>query len=312
MSGPEIALSERLGVSVVIPVFDEEENITVLVERVDDVMARHGVPWETIVVDDGSRDGTLAKLRALRGGHPRLRVVRMRRNYGQTLAMQAGIDAARGEVVVTLDGDLQNDPEDIPRLLACLDEGWDVVSGWRRKRRDNALLRTLPSRVANRIIGALSGVRLHDTGCSLKAYRREPLQRVRLYADMHRFIPALVSVSGARITELEVAHHPRRAGRSKYGLSRIYRVLLDLVIIQMITGFAARPGAWFSLMGWPWFVLSGVLLWSGLESDSIVLPASAFLAFFLGIHFLVLSFLGELALASGTYRPERIVEEDEL
>ena len=301
-------------VSIVIPVYDEEENVVSLVERVDAAMEGQGRPWETIVVDDGSRDGTLKKLLPLRASHPTLRLVRMRRNYGQTLAMQAGIDAARGRVVVTLDGDLQNDPADIPKLLAKLEEGWDVVSGWRRRRKDNALLRTLPSRIANRIIGALSGVHLHDTGCSLKAYRLEPLRRVRLYADMHRFIPAIISASGARITEIEVSHHPRRAGRSKYGLSRIYRVLLDLVVIQMITGFVARPGAWFSLMGWPWFLLATVLLWCGRgdASDSIVLPASAFLCFFLGIHFLVLSLVGELALASGTYHPETMVEEEEL
>jgi glycosyltransferase involved in cell wall biosynthesis len=302
--------------SVVIPVFNEEETAGALVEQLDAVLSGEPIPYEMVLVDDGSRDATPRILGELRALHPRLRVLRMSRNFGQTLAMQAGIDAARGRVVVTMDGDLQNDPRDIPRLLAKIAEGYDVVSGWRRRRKDNPVLRTAPSRVANWIIGRLSGVRLHDTGCSLKAYRAANLRGVRLYADMHRFIPAIVSISGARIAEVEVDHHPRRAGRSKYGVSRIFKVALDLAVIKMITGFSARPGRYFALLGLPWFVAGAAVLWAGLSGGegpvTIVMPAASLLLFFLGMHFLLLSFLGELLLATGAFRPDEVVEEGKI
>ncbi len=315
--GPPAVLDPDLPrVSVVVPVFNEEESVEPLVGLIHKTCEEANLHFEMVFVDDGSRDGTAAKLVALGRRFPRLRVLRMARNFGQTPAMQAGFDAARGEVIVTLDGDMQNDPRDIPKVLARLDEGYDIVSGWRKKRKDNVLIRTIPSRVANWIIGSLSGVRLHDSGCSLKAYRAANLRAVRLYAEMHRFIPALASISGARISEVPVNHFPRTAGRSKYGPSRIFKVAMDLAIIKMITGFAARPGRYFLWLGMPWFLAGCLFVWIGLRAapgtGTIVLPAAGFLFIFLGFHFVVCSFLGELTLEAGSFRPDEVVEELEI
>lgn len=313
-AGEEQAAPPR--VSVVVPVYNEEEAVAPLVELVDSVLTDGGISSEIVIVDDGSRDRTLDRLRELAGKHPRLRVIRLMRNFGQTLAMQAGFDATRGEIIVTMDGDMQNDPRDIPKLLDRMNEGFDIVSGWRYKRKDNPLLRTFPSRIANWIIGQLSGVRLHDSGCSLKAYRKANLRGVRLYSEMHRFIPAIASISGARISEVPVNHYARTTGKSKYGVSRIYKVMLDLLVIKMITGFASRPGRYFTILGLPWFPLGALFLWAGLRATpgmgTIVLPAAGLLFFFLGFHFLVFSFVGELALETGSFRPGEIVEELEL
>jgi glycosyltransferase involved in cell wall biosynthesis len=233
------------------------------------------LPFELIVVDDGSRDATVAHLRSLLPTNPELVILRLRRNFGQTPAMQAGFDRARGDVIVTLDGDLQNDPQDIPRLLERIKSGADVVSGWRVDRKDGLWLRRLPSQLANRLIRRLTGVPIHDQGCSLKAYRREVVQRLRLYSDMHRFIGVLVMPTGAAIEEIAVLHHPRVAGVSKYGLSRVYKVVADLLTIQMLTRFRENPMRWFALLGAP-FLLAAIV--SGLVAiwewgDSLV-PAA--------------------------------------
>lgn len=239
--------------SVVIPVYDEEDSIAPLLARVHEALAQYEGPWELIVVDDGSSDRTLARLReeaARYGGH--IRVLAMQRNFGQTAAMQAGIDAARGEVIATLDGDLQNDPADIPRLVTrLLEDDLDLIVGWRQARQDNLWLRKIPSQIANRLIGYITGVRLHDYGCSLKVYRTSVIKGVRLYGEMHRFIPAWVaaSTSSARIREEVVRHHARPFGRSKYGLARTVQVVLDLLSVYFFMRFWARPGQFFGRIG---------------------------------------------------------------
>ncbi len=233
-------------VSVVIPFFNEEDNVTPLLDELFEILAKLGRPFEVIGVDDGSSDGTFARLGAFAARERSFRTIRFRRNFGQTAAMSAGIEAARGDVIVPMDGDLQNDPADIPALLDTLDgetEGhrYDVVSGWRRNRQDKEFGRKLPSRIANRLISAISGVELHDYGCSLKAYRREVLQDVKLYGEMHRFIPIYASWHGARVTEQVVNHRARTAGRSKYGLSRTGKVILDLLVVKFLVSYTTKP-----------------------------------------------------------------------
>jgi glycosyltransferase involved in cell wall biosynthesis len=231
----------RPQVSVVIPLYNEEANVAPLLEELLSTLRALGRRFEVICVDDGSRDGTFAALSRAAEREPVLRVIRFRRNFGQTAAMSAGIEAAHGEVIVPMDGDLQNDPADIGRLLDELEQGYDVISGWRKNRRDRELGRKLPSRIANWLISAVSGVRLHDYGCSLKAYRREVLEGVKLYGEMHRFIPIYASWQGACVTEMVVNHRPRRAGKSKYGFGRIGKVLLDLMVVRFLASFASKP-----------------------------------------------------------------------
>ncbi len=239
----------RVEISVVIPLYDEEENVPPLLAELFAALRSLGRSFEVVCVDDGSRDGTFAALARAARAEPALRVLRFRRNFGQTAAMSAGIEAARGDVIVPMDGDLQNDPADIGRLLAELARGHDVVSGWRKERKDREMGRKLPSRIANRLISSISGVRLHDYGCSLKAYRREVLDGVRLYGEMHRFIPIYASWQGARVTELVVNHRPRHAGRSKYGLGRTLKVVLDLLVVKFLASFLASPIYLFGGLG---------------------------------------------------------------
>lgn len=230
-----------LELSIVVPVYNEVENVRPLL---DSVVAALGdrYSWELLLVDDGSTDGTRETIRRLETEGRRVRLIALTRNFGQTAAMQAGFDAAKGRVVVSMDGDLQNDPSDIPRLLDKLDDGYDLVAGYRVDRQDTLITRKVPSWIANRLIAYLTGVSIRDNGCSLKAYRRELLDQIVLYSDMHRFIPAMaVATAGARIAEIPVRHHARRAGRSKYGLSRIWKVLSDLLAIKMISSFRNRP-----------------------------------------------------------------------
>jgi glycosyltransferase involved in cell wall biosynthesis len=268
--------------SVVVPTYNEEANAIPLVRGLVAVLRSMPLPFELIVVDDGSRDATVAQLRSLLPTTPELVIVRLRRNFGQTPALQAGFDRSRGDVIVTLDGDLQNDPRDIPRLLERIQRGADVVSGWRVNRKDGLWLRRLPSQLANRLIRRLTGVPIHDQGCSLKAYRREVVQRLRLYSDMHRFIGVLVMPTGAAIDEIAVLHHPRVAGVSKYGLSRIYKVIADLLTIQMLTRFRESPMRWFALVGAPFLIAAVatglVAIWEWGES-LVLATASLTLAF---------------------------------
>ncbi len=232
---------ERPAVSLVIPVYNEEESLPALFAALDKARPTLPQPVEAVLVDDGSRDRSYEILKAAAAERPWLKVVRFRRNFGQTAGIAAGIDHSTAPVIVALDADLQNDPSDIPAMLAKLDEGFEVVSGWRRDRKDKAVTRRLPSVIANWLIGQVSGVRIHDYGCTLKAYRRWVLEPYGLYGEMHRFIPIYASWAGARVTEMVVTHHPRRAGVSKYGLGRVFKVILDLLTVTFLGGYSTKP-----------------------------------------------------------------------
>lgn len=289
-------------ISVVVPLHNEEESVFPLCTSLDKVLEGMGQPYEIIMVDDGSTDGTYEALRQLHSRLSSLSVIRLRSNYGQSAALAAGFDAARGEVVVTMDGDLQNDPADIPRLVARLDEGYDVVSGWRLERKDPFWTRRLPSVMANRLISRITGLSLHDYGCALKAYRREVLAHVALYGEMHRFLPALARWVGGRVTELPVAHHPRRHGRSKYGLGRTVRVLLDLMTVKFLTGYLTRPIQIFGLVGLAVGLLGGILaltlavqrLFLGVPLANRPILLLAVLLIFMGVQLISMGLLGEM------------------
>lgn len=241
--------SEQLALSIVVPVYNEVESLPRLLEAIETNMAPLGLSYELVCVDDGSSDGSTEFLKQEAELNPHLKAIVLRRNYGQTAAMAAGFKYSQGQVVITLDGDLQNDPTDIPILLEQLGQGYDVVSGWRKNRQDAALTRLLPSRIANWLISQLTGVQLHDYGCSLKAYRAELVADMKLYGELHRFLPALAFIEGAKITEIPVNHHARRFGRSKYGLDRTFRVVMDLLTISFIKKFLTRPMHVFGLLG---------------------------------------------------------------
>ncbi|KAF0218761.1 MAG: glycosyl transferase family [Geobacteraceae bacterium] len=291
-----------MDLSIVVPIFNEEENIPALYGKVNAALAESGLAYELIMVDDGSLDGSFELLRDLARRDPQVKVIRFRRNFGQTAAMAAGFNAATGRVVVPMDGDLQNDPTDIPLLLAKIEEGYDVVSGWRRERRDTFVNRKLPSILANLLISRLTGVHLHDYGCTLKAYRREVLEGINLYGEMHRFVPALASQVGAKVTELPVKHHPRLYGKSKYGISRTMRVVLDLMTVKFLLTYSTKPiqlfGKWgvYTLLAGA--LSGGVTIYMKLfEHTSMnrnpLLILTAFLLF-MGVQFIVLGLLGEL------------------
>ncbi len=245
---------------MVVPVLNEEESLPLLYQRLTEVLTENNYRYEIIVVDDGSTDSSFDILQALQTEDERLRVVQFRRNYGQTAAFAAGFDRARGDVVITIDADLQNDPADIPALLAEMDEGYDVVSGWRVDRQDRFLDRRLPSMVANWMISWTTGVHLHDYGCSLKAYRREVLGDVQLYGELHRFLPALAHAAGGRVTEIPVSHYPRRFGKAKYGLSRTIKVFLDILAVRFLMSYSTRPIHIFGLLGLFSFLVGLALL----------------------------------------------------
>src|SRR6185369_12490387 len=248
-------------ISVFLPVYNEEPNLLPLHAKLNEALKSLGRSAEIVYVDDGSTDGSLKILREIADLDPRVRVVVLRRNYGQTAAMAAGIDAAKGKVLIPMDADLQNDPADIKRLLHKLDEGYDVVSGWRKNRKDKMITRKIPSMLANRLISWIGGVPLHDYGCSLKAYRRESLQDVRLYGEMHRFIPIYAAWAGARVTEIPVEHHARTMGKSKYGLSRTIKVVFDLMTIKFMASYQTKP---LYLFGWAGLLTFGVSVLSAL------------------------------------------------
>jgi glycosyltransferase involved in cell wall biosynthesis len=245
--------------SVVIPAYNEEENVSILYEKLKKVLDSLGEDYEIIFVDDGSTDGTYQRLKQLAEKDSRLKVIRFKRNYGQTAAMSAGFEHAKGDVIITLDADLQNDPEDIPILLEKLKEGYHVVSGWRKDRKDPFLSRKLPSMIANWLISKITGVHLHDYGCTLKAYRAEVVKDLELFGDMHRFLPALTKRRGAKITEVVVRHHPRMFGRSKYGIGRTVRVLLDIMLVKFLNEYINKPLYMFGSVG---FLLLGLGLFS--------------------------------------------------
>jgi glycosyltransferase involved in cell wall biosynthesis len=291
--------------SVVAPLYNESQNVAPLVEWILEALAPYSGQIEVILVDDGSRDDTWERVVAASRLDPRVHGLRLGRNVGQTAAMMAGFDHARGRVVVSLDGDLQNDPRDIPALVAKLDEGYDLVCGWRQRRQDKFLLRKVPSWVANRIIRRLTGVQITDNGCSLKAYRRELLDRVSLYAEQHRFIPALSASAGARITEMPVRHHARRFGESKYGISRTVKVLADLFTLKMITTFRSRPLLGFGAAAAP-MVLGAMLFtvaaivamarFPDFKATAVVFPGAAMLFAAAAFYLAMLGLVAEVAL----------------
>ncbi len=299
-------MKERPLLSIVIPIFNEEDSIHELFESIDNACASIGEPYEIIFIDDGSADRTPALLARLHAEHPCVRVVEFRKNYGQTLAMAAGFRAARGEYVVSMDGDLQNDPADIPRLLGKLYEGYGVVCGWRKDRKDKFISRRLPSIIANWLIGKITRVPIHDNGCSLKAYRRSVVKQLPLYADFHRFIPAMSTLGGAKVAEIVVTHHSRKFGQSKYGFSRAWRVFLDLFVVHLLVRCSSRPGLWFGKVSLLALLAGSCCLVAIIIHDvsGIVLPSIAFMLFALTGHLVALGVLGEMVLSTGDYRPE--------
>jgi len=298
--------------SIVAPVYNEETNVEPLVRGIAEAVRPLGLAFEIVIVDDGSDDGTLLALRGLMASTPELAVIALRKNFGQTLALQAGLDRARGDAIVTLDGDLQNDPRDIPRLVAELSRGADVVSGWRRRRQDTLILRKLPSWIANRLIRLVTGVEIHDQGCSLKAYRGEVVRGLDLYADMHRFIAILTLPLGASLAEVEVRHHPRSAGRSKYGVSRTFKVLVDLFTVQMLTWFRDRPIRWFATTGFLFFVAAAIAISVALASPgpNVVPTAIGLLSATTFVSCLLLGLLGEFVVARSRRIADPVVSRE--
>lgn len=292
-------------VSIVIPVYNEAGNVTILHALLGQLRKSWSVPFEVVLVDDGSTDGSREELARAADSDPSLVIVSLVRNYGQTAALAAGIEEARGEIVVTMDADLQNNPAEIPMLVAKLDEGYDVVSGWRRDRKDPLITRILPSRAANWLIGRITGVRLHDYGCTLKAYRRELFDRFRLYGEMHRFVPAYASAAGGRVAEVVVDHAPRRFGTSKYGLGRTGKVLLDLVTVKFLMDYGTKPlhvFGGFGLLACAGGVLAGVvtLVQRALDPEAFVhrnpLILLAVFLFLLGMQAVMLGLLAEIGI----------------
>ena len=249
LTKPDSLVQPSPRISIVIPLYNEEESIPALWEGLDRAIANYGKPAEVIIIDDGSKDRSFALLSEIAARDPRFTIIRFRRNFGQTAGFAAGFAQARGDVVITMDADLQNDPMDIPKLMEKVDEGYDIVSGWRKDRQDRFIDRKLPSMMANRLISNVTDVRLHDYGCSLKAYRRDVLQHVHLYGELHRFIPALASQVGATVTEVPVNHRARQFGRSKYGISRTIRVMLDLITVWFLGTYSTRPIHVFGTLG---------------------------------------------------------------
>jgi glycosyltransferase involved in cell wall biosynthesis len=246
--------------SIIVPFFNEEESIEPLYSAIVSALTPLQIAFEMVFVDDGSNDRTVPLAVKIARRDPRVRVVKFRRNYGQTAAMAAGIEHARGEILITMDGDLQNDPQDIAAFLQTMDQGFDIVVGWRHNRQDKLISRKIPSRIANRLIGKVTGVPIRDNGCSLKAYRASVIKHIPLYSEMHRFIPAMASIAGPRIAEIRVRHHARQFGKSKYGLSRVYKVLLDLLVIKTLASFTARPLLWFGLLSVPLVIVATLTL----------------------------------------------------
>lgn len=249
----------RPRLSVIVPLYNEQESIRPLYAAIVQALGDIGCSFEMVFVDDGSSDDTATIARQIARFDSRLRLVKFRRNYGQTPAMAAGIEHARGEILITMDGDLQNDPADIGLLLEQIEAGFDIVVGWRHNRQDKLVTRKIPSRIANWLIGKVTGVPIKDNGCSLKAFRADLIKSIPLYSEMHRFIPAMASIAGPRVAQIRVRHHARRYGQSKYGLSRIYKVLLDLMVIKTVTTFASRPLHWFALLSLPLLAVAAVL-----------------------------------------------------
>lgn len=301
----------HIEVSVTVPVFNEHENVSILYRSIKDVLERTDQSYEIIFVDDGSSDGTRDILRELAQKDPHFKIILFRSNRGQSAAMAAGFKASAGDIVIAMDGDLQNDPEDIPLLLGKIEEGYDVVAGWRKNRKDKLLIRKVPSRIANRLICSLTGVRLHDTGCSLKAFRREVIKNIRVYGELHRFIPVLARIEGARIAEVVVNHRPRIYGESKYTITRTFRVIMDLTSLTVLLKHLRNPLRFFGTLG-AWFIGTGMIAccWVGYRmltrhADLIDLNVPATIVFLFlaaGFQFLFMGLVASLIVKTGDRR----------
>jgi len=266
-----------MDLSIVVPLFNEENCIAPLFHRLSAWRAAEPLSTEIILVDDGSSDGTFREAAALARNHTFVRVIKLRRNFGQAAAMSAGIDAARGDIVVTMDGDLQNDPDDIPALVAAVNNGYDLAVGWRHDRHDSYFTRVLPSVLANLLIAKVTGIAIKDNGCTLKAYRAEVIKGLPLYPGMHRFIPALASLVGASVTQVKVRHHPRRHGESKYGMARVYKVLIDVLAVKSILMFAERPYAWLFMAALATFAMSCLFLVAAVHQSASAISGSSYI-----------------------------------
>lgn len=291
-----------MDISIVVPVYNEQDNVEALYAGIRSTLTTLGCSFEIIMVDDGSTDGSYRLLSAIASEDISLKVIRFRRNFGQTAAMAAGFDHANGDIIIPMDGDLQNDPSDIPRLIEKINEGYDVVSGWRSDRKDTFITRKIPSMLANTLISRMTGVHLHDYGCTLKAYRREVLEGINLYGEMHRFVPALASQFGAKVAELPVNHRPRLHGVSKYGISRTLRVILDLMTVKFLMSYSTKPIQLFGKWG-IYTILAGLgsgamtlymKLFEHLSMNRNPLLILTGFLLFMGIQFIVMGLLGEL------------------
>lgn len=309
--------NNKIFCSVVVPVMNEEENVPLLHQAISAVMQAWGRAYEIVIVDDGSTDRTFPLLQEMAQHDPNLRVVKFRRNFGQSAAMGAGFEQARGEVIVTMDGDLQNDPQDIPMVVAELEKGYDVVSGWRKNRKDKLIIRKVPSKIANRLIRQTTQVTLHDTGCSLKAYSRDVVNKISLYGELHRFIPALARVEGARIGEVVVNHHERKFGQSKYNLTRTFRVIMDLTTLNLLLKYLTKPLHFFGALALLFNALGiGTLTYAALNllqnrlatEELNVLMSLGFLLITAGINFLLFGLIANMVVKTGKKRDERLHE----
>lgn len=309
----------KTDISIVIPVYNEEDNVQPLYENLEPVLSKLGRTYEVILIDDGSKDSTYGKLLELHKKNNNFKVIKFRRNFGQTPAMRAGFDFATGGIIITLDADLQNDPEDIPKILEKMDEGYDIVSGWRKNRQDKAS-RRFPSIVANKIISGLFGVRLHDYGCTLKAYRKEILDNIELYGEMHRYIPAIASWMGIRVAEIPVNHRARKFGKAKYGISRTLRVILDIITIKFLLTYSKKPmqifglvGLFTSLVG---FIITAYLIIERLFFDQPLSTRPLFILsifmIFIGVQLITMGLLGEIMMRTyheGTGKATYVIRE---
>lgn len=301
-------MEKQIEISLVIPLYNEEESVRILHDRIRGTVDNLDKAYEIIFIDDGSKDRTFDLLKEIHVENPEVKIIKFRGNFGQSAAMAAGFDAARGEYVFAMDGDLQNDPKDIPRLLEKLEEGYDVVSGWRKNRKDKLVIRKVPSRIANKLICKVTGVKLHDTGCSLKVFRSEIIKRINLYGELHRFIPALSKIEGARIAEIVVDHHSRKFGKSKYNITRTFRVIVDLMAMNLFIRYLKTPLRFFGKIG-TWFLISGfvsilwifyrVYLFNKPLTDVNILLTSVFLFMATGVQFFVWGFLADLIVKTG-------------
>ncbi len=302
--------TDQIDISVIAPLFNEQDNIELLYKSIKDVLVSLDISHEIVLVDDGSSDNTYLKAKQLAENDKHLRIVKFRKNYGQTAAMAAGIEFAQGKTLFTMDGDLQNDPTDIPKFIEKIDEGFDIVVGWRFNRQDKLITRKIPSRIANWLIGKVTSVPIKDNGCSLKAYKANIVKNIPLYSEMHRFIPAMLSLSGATISEIKVKHHARKFGESKYGLSRIYKVLLDLITIKTLVSFLERPLLWFGFGGLIMMLIAMFTLYSQFISQSgqpsIVLLSVTFIFSATALFLVACGILAELVYKTGSLKIESL------